>query len=284
MDMGAIVYSFVAFFLAAFSKGVTGLGFSTLCLPLLAIILPSTISIPLVIVPSLCSNVLVMAGAGNVRTAIQRFWPLYLAALPGLAIGLWLLQTVDRQVGQGVLGVVLVGYSLWSLWTQNRSNNHQPSRHACTETQEEPSSAQPENSPKDQAVHLVPQRLRQKTLSRYLTIPTGLTTGILNGLTGSQLMPILPYLLALDLKRDEFVTAINLSFIVSSLFMILGLSRFGLISPSLLGIALLGTLFVALGITLGSRIRRRLDPDGYKRLVLILLLVLGGSLILKAYQ
>lgn len=282
MDTGAIVYSFVAFFLAAFSKGVTGLGFSTLCLPLLAIILPSTISIPLVIVPSLCSNVLVIAGAGNVRAAIQRFWPLYLAALPGLAIGLWLLRTMDRQVGQGILGIVLMAYALWTLWTQRRSGDRQPSRRSLEEIQGETSSFQTGSSTKARSGQIVPQRLSQRNLSRYLTIPTGLTTGILNGLTGSQVMPILPYLLALDLERDEFVTAINISFTVSSLFMIMGLSRFGLISPSLLGIALLGTAFVALGITLGSRIRRRLDPDGYKRLVLILLMILGGSLILKA--
>ena len=64
MDSGTIAYVFAAFFLAAFAKGVTGLGFSTLSLLLLAIALEPTVSIPLVIVPSLCSNVLVMIGRG----------------------------------------------------------------------------------------------------------------------------------------------------------------------------------------------------------------------------
>ncbi|NER82548.1 MAG: hypothetical protein F6K42_23910 [Leptolyngbya sp. SIO1D8] len=49
--VGTIFYVLASFFLAAFTKGVIGLGFSTLCLPLLAIVLELTISIPLVIMP-----------------------------------------------------------------------------------------------------------------------------------------------------------------------------------------------------------------------------------------
>ncbi len=94
-------------------------------------------------------------------------------------------------------------------------------------------------------------------------------------------MPILPYLLALNLNRDVFVTAINLSFTFSSIFMLIGLSKFGLISLPMLVVAVVGTLFVALGITLGAHVRKQLSSDVYKRLVLLLLMVLGVSLLLK---
>ena len=244
MDAGSVVYVFAAFLLAAFSKGVTGLGFSTLCLPILALRLDPTVTIPLVIVPSLCSNLLIIRGAGHLRITVQRFWPLYLAALPGLAIGLWLLNDFGGDLGRKVLGIVLLAYAVWALLKRD--------------------------------MYL------SKTMAQLLTLPTGFVTGIINGVTGSQVMPILPYLLALDLKRDVFVTAINLSFTFSSIFMLIGLSRFGLISLPLLGIAIVGTLFVALGITLGARVRKRLSSDLYKRLVLLLLMVLGISLLLKS--
>ncbi|MEM6256666.1 MAG: TSUP family transporter [Cyanobacteria bacterium P01_D01_bin.156] len=107
-------------------------------------------------------------------------------------------------------------------------------------------------------------------------------TGVINGITGSQVMPVLPYLLALDLKRDIFITAINLSFTFSSIFMLIGLGRFGLISVSLLKVAAGGTLFVALGIRLGTRIRQRLSSLLYKRLILLLLMVLSINLLLRA--
>ena len=94
-------------------------------------------------------------------------------------------------------------------------------------------------------------------------------------------MPILPYLLAFKLERDAWVTAINVSFTLSSVLMLFGLGRFGLIQLPLLRIALLGTLFVALGITSGMRVRRLLAQKLYKRLVLFLLIILGIGLILR---
>jgi hypothetical protein len=42
-------------------------------------------------------------------------------------------------------------------------------------------------------------------LEKPLAPVTGLATGIVNGLTGSQLMPVLPYLMALHLERERFV-------------------------------------------------------------------------------
>ena len=78
------------------------------------------------------------------------------------------------------------------------------------------------------------------------------------GLTGSQIMSVLPYLVAVALAPAGFVQAINISFTVS------------------------GLVPVFLGIKLGSRSRWRLSPDMFRRVVLILLPVLGSQLALRA--
>jgi uncharacterized membrane protein YfcA len=44
-----------AFFLSAFLKGITGMGFSTICLGLIATFIDIRLAIPLVIFPSLSS-------------------------------------------------------------------------------------------------------------------------------------------------------------------------------------------------------------------------------------
>ena len=107
------------FFFAAFVKGITGLGFSTTCLPFLVLALGLKATLPLLIIPSLASNAIVMRDAGHLRETVRRFWPLFLAALPGVAGGLWLLDTVDARLSAAVLGVVLVGYCLFALGTPN---------------------------------------------------------------------------------------------------------------------------------------------------------------------
>ena len=77
----------LTFLFAASLKGITGLGFSTLCLPLLSGFMELRLAIPSLLLPSLASNLIVMYQAGGFRRAVRRFWPMYLAALPGLAAG-----------------------------------------------------------------------------------------------------------------------------------------------------------------------------------------------------
>ena len=76
---------------AATAKGVTGLGFSTTCLPILALLVGLKEALPLVLIPSICSNIVVMRQAGRFGETLRRFWPMLLALLPGLVLGLWTL-------------------------------------------------------------------------------------------------------------------------------------------------------------------------------------------------
>lgn len=234
---------FAAFLFAAFVKGTTGLGFSTACLPILAMTIGLKAALPLLIIPSLASNVVVMRDAGHFTETVRRFWPLFLGALPGLAVGLWLLTWVDQAHAGAVLGLVLIGYGAFT-----RANPH---------------------------LRLPPR------LVRPLAVPTGLLTGTVNGLTGSQVMPVLPYLLALGLDRDRFVQAINCSFTFSSLVMAVGLSRIGLMTVETAAVSAFGLVAVVTGVELGGRLRRRLSPERFRRVVLWLLIALGALLAAK---
>lgn len=243
MDSQTTVYVLLAFFLAAFLKGITGLGFSTICLPILSIFIDLKAGIPLVLVPSLSSNILVMAQAGRFKEALQRFWPLYISAIPGLVIGVSILSSVKSSWSRAVLGAILFIYALWAWRTQSR----------VLSTQAE----------------------------RRWSSPVGLVTGVVNGITGSQVMPVLPFMLALQLHKDLFVQAINLSFTLSSLVMLVLLSRFGILSWDILGVAVIGILPVAFGIFLGGKLRQRLPDEAFRKVVLVFLLVIGLSLIVR---
>jgi len=151
VDTWIVAYVCLAFFVSAFLKGITGLGFSTICLPILSTVLDLKTSIPLVIVPSLASNVLVMAQAGHFNQAIRRFWLVYLSAIPGLGLGVYVLTSVPGSLSRAVLGAVLMCYALWAL-----------------------------RSP---AVGL------SSSWETRLASPVGFLTGIINGVTGSQVMP-----------------------------------------------------------------------------------------------
>lgn len=243
MDGTDYVFILIAYVVAAAIKGFTGIGFSTSCLPIMALHLDLKVAIPLVIIPSIISNIAVMIQVGHFRDAIGRFWPLYASSVPGLLIGLTVLVAIDADVAKAILGSVLIAYAVWALSNKPFSLS----------------------------------RERERTFK----IPTGFLTGLINGITGSQVMPLLPFLLSLNLQKKPFVQAINISFTLSSLIMLFGLNQLGYFSTDILMAAVIGLIPVLIMIFFTARLQHRLTGALYRRLVLGFLLIMGLVLIIR---
>jgi uncharacterized membrane protein YfcA len=95
-------------------------------------------------------------------------------------------------------------------------------------------------------------------------------------------MPVLPYLMALKLDRERFVQAINCSFTASSLVMAAGLSQIGLMNWERVLVSTLGIIPVWIGLKLGAPVRRRISPDLFRTLVILMLMASGALLIARA--
>ena len=241
MDWGQTALVALGYFIAGMVKGATGLGYSTTALPILTLAIGLRAAMPLVLVPSMASNLAVMVNAGHFRETVQRFWPLYCALVPGLVLGLTLLLGVNQDRAAAVLGVVIVGYCLFALL---------------------------------QPTLVLPERFQG-----WLQIPVGFVNGVVNGMTGSQIMPLVPFMLSLQLDADRFVQAVNVGFTLSSLVMMVGLSRGGVLTPQVLALSIAGIVPAVIGGWVGSALRRRLPEAGFRRLVLVVLLVLGALLV-----
>ncbi len=232
------------YLLAATAKGVTGLGFSTICLPFLAVTVGLKEALPLIIIPSISSNLLVMCKAGRFAETMRRFWPMLLATVPGLLVGLWALSLIDGRQAGGVLGVVLM---LWCAFAYAKPELQLPGK-----------------------------------WESVLGPVSGFLTGTVNGLTGSQVMPSMPYLMSLHLERNAFIQAINCSFTLSSVIMAIGLNHLGLFTTDAVLVSVIGTGFAFLGLNFGERIRNRLSPDAFRLAILAMLSVMGVSLLIRA--
>ncbi len=238
-----VVIIMVVYLGAATSKGVTGLGFSTTCLPFLALTVGLKEALPLLIIPSVASNLMVQISAGQFVPTLRRFWPMLLATLPGLLLGLWFLGSVDGMTAGAVLGAVLVAYCVFAYANPN-------------------------------------MRLPQH-LERPLGPISGFLTGAFNGITGSQVMPSMPFLMSLHMDRNMFIQAINCSFTMSSVVMMIGLSKMGLVPMSAVWIGAAGIAVAFVGIRLGERIRDRLDARQFRLAILGMLALLGLSLVVR---
>jgi uncharacterized membrane protein YfcA len=231
-----------AFLIAGFVKGTTGLGLPATAIGLLGLVIAPAQAIALTIVPSFATNVWQAFAGRHLREMLGRFWTM----VAGVCFGIWLGAGLLARDGSGraaiVLGVVLAIYAALSLGRVRFSV---------------PAAAE-----------------------RWLSPAAGAATGLLASVTGLNLVPAMPYLQATGLERDRLVQSIGLFLTASTLAMGVNLAHAGIFGP-LAWMSAASLLPAAAGMILGQFLRRRVPEEGFRRLFLVGLLILGAYLALR---
>src|SRR5262249_48329515 len=118
-----------------------------------------------------------------------------------------------------------------------------------------------------------PALVLAKGLERYLQIPVGLLNGFFTGLTGSQVLPLLPFMLALRLDPDRLVQANNVAVSLASAFLAMALLAAGLVSWPILGFSIAAVVPALVGVMIGNRARRHIPAPAFRMLILALLMI-----------
>ena len=125
---------------------------------------------------------------------------------------------------------------------------------------------------------LTPPMALSPAAERLSGVPVGLAGGLLTGATGVFVVPTVPWLTALGLKRDALVQAMGLGFLVSTFALAGGLALQGGLSGDLALGSALAIVPALAGQWLGTRLRGMLSPTLFRRLFFLSLLVLGAQL------
>jgi uncharacterized protein len=241
VDASQVALAALGLLIAGFVKGATGLGYSTRALPFLVTALGLKSAIVIVPIPAMAANIGLLFGAGHIQETFQRFWKFYAASVPGIFFGTMLLGMVDQRPATQVLGAITIFYVFYAV--------------------ARPSFYLPE---------LPATRLQ---------IPAGLLNGFLTGLTGSQILPLLPYMMSLKLDPSRFVQGVNIAVITASAILVLALMTSGLMTWQLLGLSILGIAPAALGTYIGNHLRQRIPTPRFRMVVLATLFVIGVSFV-----
>ncbi len=242
-DVPTLAFVGLAFFVSGVVKGATGLGYATSCIPMLALVLGIKAALPLVLAPSVASNFTLLVSTGPIMPTIRRFWPMLLLAPVGVFVGAALLGSIDGPTAGAALGVALI---VWCAFSLRRMDWRLPPR-----------------------------------LEGPLGPAVGLSTGVVNGITGSQVMPLAPFVMALGLAPAMLIQVMNLSFTVSSAAMATALARIGLMTLPAALVSLAGVALSVTGVRLGAKVRRRLPERTFRKAILAVLTVAGVALIVK---
>lgn len=233
----------MAFLVAGFVKGVTGMGLPPIAIGLMAVVVPPVQAAALIVVPSMVSNVWQMLVGPGFFSAIRRFGTLLLMVCIGAAFGVGVLTGESPAYATLALGLVLFVYALLGLFKFNM-----------------------QVSPRNE---------------RWASPLVGGLTGFLAGATGVSSVPSAPYMNSLGLDKDALLQALGLVFTVGTFAMAVGLYLKGRFELTAAWESTLCLIPAMLGVVAGQKCRAMLSADTFKTVFFAGLFALGLYMIVR---
>lgn len=225
-------------------KGVTGMGLPLVAVPIMTLFVPVPVAVSIMSIPIIVANLWQSWQGGMWRQVVRRTWPLLAVQPFGMAAGVALLAWADPRIVIGVLGVLTLLFVAMA--------HYQPD------------------------VVISPQQ------ERWVAPTLGLCSGFSGGVSSLFGTPIAIYLFLLGLKKDEFVAAIGVTYAYGGIVLILTLCAFGVLGIQLTAWSLVATPAVFAGMWLGQQLRRRLNADTFRIVVLAVLFIAGLNMLRRA--
>jgi uncharacterized membrane protein YfcA len=237
MTISLLIFIALVFLLAGFVKGVIGLGLPTVSMGLLAVAMAPAQALAIVIVPGVLTNIWQTFAGPYFRSIVKRLWPLLLGLAVGIRLNAGMMTGPYARYGTVLIGVLLVTYAIVSL--------------------------------RNFVLTIKPKN------EQWIGGVIGLTTGVISAATGVQVVPSMPFMQALGMKKDELIQALGVFFTVATLVQAFNLSAAGILdeSTALPGVIALASSFT--GMAIGQTVRTRLEPESFRRWFLISMILLG---------
>ena len=237
----AYVLAGLGIIVAAFVKGVTGMGFPVLGAPIAALFLDPQTTVVAITIPAFGMNVIQAFQGGVSRPLVRRLRPVFVVLVPSAIAGTMVLARASGSVLMFLLGLIITVYAIVALW-----------------------------------------RLRlviPPEYERWAGVLAGLFSGVIGGATSMFAPPVVMYLTALQLPKEEFVSTTAVCLLVGQIPHLVSLVSLRLLTVPRLGIAALFCGLSAFGFLLGMRLRRTISQQRFANIVLVALLLVGLSLV-----
>ena len=239
----AVAFGAAVFVLGGIVKGTLGVGLPLVVVPLLALVIPATQAIVLVMASVLASNCWQAFEGGVSVEGLKRFAPLIVGlALATLATVPMTLALPEQALRMLLAAVVLLAVALMAL----------PLRLAVPPRQE-----------------------------RWWSAVIGLLSGVMGGVSSLTGPVIITYLMSLRLPREVFVGTISLIYLAGALPLYGSMAARGRVGWADAGLSVLSLLPMFAGMAIGKRLRGRLGEQGFRRVLLGFLTAVAVALFFR---
>lgn len=241
LDPGLLLLIALCFVIAGTVKGVVGMGLPTTAIGLITLFLDPRSTIAIVLLPMLLLNAWQVWRAGETWAALRRYRLFILALALAIAITVPLAgRASDAALFAFTGGVILLFVAV----------------NASVE------------------VPRLPDRFNNSAQGL-----AGLASGVIGGITAVWAPPMVIYLTARRVDKDEFVRASGLLILAGSIPLTAGYVLQGHLSQGTAAASALMTLPGLVGFTIGEYLRRRMSPKRFRTVLLVIFFGLGLNLL-----
>ena len=243
MTADIYIAGFFIILFAYFLRGITGFGSGLIAIPLLAHFLPLTFVVPMVLVLDFVASI-VLSRHMHLQVRWDEIRFLLPPSIVGILAGSFLLVNLPREPLLVGLGLFVIFFGLRYLFN----------------------------------VH------SEKPISRWWSIPTGLSGGLIGALFGTGGPPYVVYLSHRLHDKTQLRGTLSGLFMLDGALRVITFLFIGLLLQNeMLRALLLARPLMGLGLYLGNRVHLGITSRQQLALIGALLLMSGGSLLLKAW-
>lgn len=242
-----LIWCFFALLCGGLIKGTLGVGTPLLTVPLMALVLPAQMAVAIMAVPVVVANLWQASQARRLPAVAGRFWPAFLAVLLGTYVGVRILSSIDDRGLLLLVGLVVIAFTLLQASTYR--------------------------------VNISP------AMEKPAGVVFGLAGGVIGGVSSMFGPMLIIYLVSLrTLGKDQFVGAISFLYISAVVPWAVILYIFDILDSTMIVLSSAAAVPVTLGLIFGQRLRQRISEQRFHRLVLIILLASGGTMLWRAFN
>lgn len=234
----------VALFVAGSTKGLLGIGMPIVAVPLLNLIVDLRVTVTLLAIPLIITNIPQAIAGDRISIVLRRLAPILLGMIGGVAVGVTLLSIADPVYLKPVVGIILLAVTAL-MW-------------------------------------FAPKLSVPAHVERFASPAAGAVGGLAGGLAALPGPFVFVYLLALGLKRDQFVQYSSMFLVLSAMVMTAFLGGRGVMDWRAAAISTLATLPIFAGMWAGGFVRHYVSQELFRKLILIVVAVSGSQMLLVA--
>ncbi len=232
------------FLFAGFVKGLSGIGLPAISLAFLTMFMGIKLAIALVVMPGLLTNFWQIFGKHKVNNIILRVWPLLIFLFIFSLLGARVLVN-NSEILTLFLGIILFFYALMSLKYKNKI--------------------------------IIPIKYE-----KLVGVLAGSLGGFLGGSTGTFIFPLALYVYSLKMNKNEFLQTIALVLISASLFLGISLTLNNLWTLELFLYSSYAVFPSFIGMYLGRKLQFMLNENIFRKIFLVVLMIIGLVIVNKA--